>query len=62
MVSRGKRWSISRLIEEEDIPLILASVAQFDARLTGDQEVTGLTPNEVEIDLEIFSTSVPPFS
>ena len=36
------------------------SVAQLDARLTGDQEVAGSTPAEVgvEIDHEIFSTVI----
>ena len=41
----------------------LASVAQLDARPTGDQEVAGLTPAEigtsfVKIDHEIFSTVI----
>ena len=41
----------------------IASVAQLDVRPTGDQEVTGSTPAEVnksfeEIDHEIFSTVI----
>ena len=41
----------------------LASVAQLDARPTGDQEVVGSTPAEigksfVEIDHEIFATVI----
>ena len=42
----------------------LASVAQLDARPTGDQEVAGLTPcrsrqhSSVEVDNEIFSTVI----
>ena len=44
--------------------LQLASVAQMDARPTGDQEVAGSTPRRgsqhsfVEIDHEIFSTVI----
>ena len=34
------------------------SVAQYDARLTGDQEVAGRQHSFVEIDHEIFSTVI----
>ena len=42
---------------------MLASVAQLDACLTGDQEVAGSTPlgwqhSVMEMDLEIFSTVI----
>ena len=37
------------------------SVAQYDARLTGDQEVAGRQHSFVEIDHEIFSTVILSF-